>query len=216
MTETLSERLRSTVAHLSTIAPPQLFSVFGAEQRRLAGEHDPATPIQVGASLPTATLADPAGREVTVPAAQRPTVVVFYRGAWCPYCNVALGAYQREVLPELLEQGVDFVAISPQGPDGSLTVAEQNDLAFPVLTDRGNAYARSLGLTFELTEDVQEAQLAFGNDFATINADGDWTLPKPTVIVTDREGVVRFVDVRADYTGRTEPEAILQAVRSLP
>ena len=107
------------------------------------------------------------------------------------------------------------MAISPQGPDGSLTVAEKNELTFPVLTDVGSEYARSLGLAFDLTDDVKAAQLAFGNDFADINSGGEWALPKPTVLVVDAQGTVRFVDVRPDYTERAEPADILAAVREL-
>ncbi len=213
MTETLDDRLRGTVEHLSTIAPPDLFGVFAGEQRRLASTDSAQGRIAVGDVLPRVTLPDATGRAVELPTG--PSVIVFYRGAWCPYCNVALAAYQGEVLPAATEQGVTFVAISPQGPDGSLSIAETNSLTFPVLTDRASAYARSLGLVFDLAEDVKQAQLAFGNDFTTINAGGEWSLPKPTVLVVDAEGVVRFADVRPDYTQRTEPAAILDALASL-
>jgi peroxiredoxin len=212
MTETLDARLQNTVAHLQTIAPPELFAVFGAEQQRLAATDDAAGRIAVGDVLPSATLPDALGRAVTLPAG--PTVVVFYRGAWCPYCNVALAAYQAEVLPVAREVGAQLVAVSPQAPDGSLTIAEKNGLEFPVLTDAASAYARSLGLVFDLTSEVQDAQLALGNDFTAINAGSDWSLPKPTVIVTDVEGIVRFVDTRPDYTQRTEPAAIVNALRA--
>ncbi len=214
MTETLGNRLQATVEHLGEIAPADLLGVFAAEQRRLADTDRTDGRITVGDHLPDATLPDAAGRPVEI-LSGRPAVIVFYRGAWCPYCNVALAAYQREVLPELIELNVSLVAISPQGPDGSLTIAEQNELSFPVLTDTGGAYARSLGIAFDLDDDVKQAQLAFGNDFTAINAGGEWALPKPTVLVVDADGVVRFVDVRPDYTERTEPSAVLDAVRAL-
>ncbi|WP_349505686.1 peroxiredoxin-like family protein, partial [Nocardioides kribbensis] len=210
----LAGRLAATVAHVRGIAPPDLFDVFAAEQRRLADAPEPPAQIRVGDRLPQSHLTDHAGRPVAVPG-DGPVVLVFYRGAWCPYCDVALRAYQRELLPELTERGVRLVAISPQGPDGSLSAAEAAALTFPVLSDVGNGYARMLGLTFDLDPEVQEAQLAFGNDFTTINADGDWTLPRPTVVVADAHGVVRFVDVRPDYTERTEPAEVLAAVRAL-
>lgn len=215
-TETLNARLSTTKDGLAEIAPPELFGVFGAEQTRLVDTTDLRTTVQVGDVVPDAALVDEIGKSVTLSelVLDGPAVLVFYRGAWCPYCNVALAAYQQEVLPELTAAGVPLVAISPQGPDGSLTVAQTNALAFPVLTDAGSAYAKQLGIVFPLTEEVQAAQLAFGNDFTAINADGEWELPMPTVLVIDSARTVRFLDVHPDYTTRTEPRAILQAVRA--
>lgn len=211
---TLNTRLSQTKNGLAEIAPPELFGVFSAEQARLDQTTDRDRHVKVGDVVPAFSLPAAAGgtRTLDDALAHGPAVLVFYRGAWCPYCNVALKAYQQEVLPQLTELGVPLVAISPQGPDGSLTIAQTNELGFPVLTDHGSAFAHQLGIVFTLTEDVQEAQLAFGNDFTQINAGGEWQLPMPTVLVVDQDRTVRFVDVRPDYTTRTEPVAILDAV----
>lgn len=216
-TATLNDRLTQTKQGLAEIAPPELFGVFSAEQERLAATEDPAAYVTVGTQVAPFALPDAHGATVSLddlltgPA----TVLVFYRGAWCPYCNVALKAYQAELVPALTELGVTLAAVSPQGPDGSLTVEQSNALTFPVLTDAGSALARELGLVFELTDDVKAAQLAFGNDFTAINASGEWALPKPTVLVVDAARTVRFVDVQADYTLRTEPGAVLDAARAV-
>jgi len=213
----LAPRLEDTKAHLGTIAPAELLSVLGEEQARLVRQEstEPALGrISVGHRLPTVVLPDHTGREVTV-GVDNPAVVVFYRGAWCPYCNVALSAYQHEVLPVARELGVAFVAISPQGPTGSEEIARGNELTFPVLTDEGGRYADLLGLRFDLTDDVAEVHRALGNDFDSINAGSEWSLPRPTVIVTDADGVVTYVDVQADYTRRTEPADVVAAVRAV-
>ena len=210
---TLTSRLDDSVAHLATLAPAELLGVLKAEQERLVATDDASARVQVGHEFPQAQLPDAHGR--LVPVVDGPTVVVFYRGAWCPFCNVALGAYQRELLPELEELGVRFVALSPQGPSGSAEIAQSNDLTFPVLTDTGSRLAHVLGLDFELADDVSDVHRALGNDFSTINAGGEWGLPRPTVVVVDAARVVTFVDVQADYTRRTEPAAILAAVRAL-
>ena len=214
---TLATRLEDTRAHLQQVAPPELFRVFGAEQSRLEETTDRSAHVQVGDVLPPVTLTGADGAPVQLDAlvATGPAVLVFYRGAWCPYCNVALRAYQAEVLPEVSALGGTLVAISPQGPDGSLTVQQANELTFPVLTDAGSAYAAQLGLVFALTDEVKQAQLALGNDFTAINADGEWELPMPTVLVLDGSRTVRFVDVRPDYTTRTEPSAVVEALRAL-
>ena len=216
-TETLNTRLARTKDGLAEIAPPVLFGVFAAEQDRLADTHDPSQHVEVGDTVAAFTLPDAQGGTVSLAdlLTDGPAVLVFYRGAWCPYCNVALKAYQDEVLPTLAGLGVPLVAISPQGPDGSLTVTETNGLGFPVLTDAGSAYARELGIVFALTPDVQDAQVAFGNDFGQINAGGEWELPMPTVLVVDRDRRVVFADVRPDYTTRTEPAQVLDAVRTV-
>jgi len=214
MTQTLTARLDDSVVQLAGLAPADLLTVLAAEQRRLAASDDPHARLQVGDLFPLVSLGDAEGRQVPV-VEGRATVVVFYRGAWCPFCNVALNAYQREVLPELTARGIGFVAISPQGPDGSTSIAETNSLTFPVLSDAGGALARELGLAFDLAADVREVHEALGNDFSVLNSGGEWALPKPTVLLVDADRVVRFVDVQADYTRRTEPQAILDAVRAL-
>lgn len=214
MTQTLTSRLDDSVVLLAGLAPADLLGVLASEQQRLAATDDPQGRLAVGDYFPQVSLSDAEGRRVPV-LDGRATVVVFYRGAWCPFCNVALNAYQREVLPELQERGVGFVAISPQGPDGTADIAETNALTFPVLTDAGGALAREIGLAFDLADDVRTVHEKLGNDFSAINAGGEWALPKPTVLVVDAEGVVRFVDVQADYTRRTEPRAVLDAVRAL-
>ena len=212
--ESLDTRLSDTKHGLAEIAPPDLFGVFAAEQDRLDRTTDRNGHVKVGDTVPDFSLPTADGSTVALDDLLRngPAVLVFYRGAWCPYCNVALKAYQQQMLPRLTELAVPLVAISPQGPEGSLTAAETNELGFPVLTDRGSAYAQQLGIVFELSEDVQQAQLAFGNDFAVLNAGGEWRLPMPTVLVVGQDRTVRFVDIRPDYTTRTEPAAVLAAV----
>ena len=147
-TATLHTRLDETKTGLTDLAPAELLDVFAAEQVRLEATTDRTGTVQVGDVVPDVTLPDAHGKPVQLAdlVADGPAVVVFYRGAWCPYCNVALKAYQDEVLPTLEALNVPLVAVSPQGPDGSLTIAEKNALAFPVLTDQGSALARQLGL----------------------------------------------------------------------
>jgi peroxiredoxin len=144
-----------------------------------------------------------------------PAVLVFYRGGWCPYCNVALRSYQAELLPQLEGVGVKMVAISPQRPDRSLSTQEKAQLAFDVLSDSGNALAGVLGIVDDGSDKVRAAQAAFGLDLAQVNDGGDVRLPMPAVIVIDANRRVRWADVHPDYTTRTEPAAIVDVVKSL-
>ncbi|MGH7747832.1 MAG: peroxiredoxin-like family protein, partial [Candidatus Dormibacteria bacterium] len=149
---------------------------------------------------------------VATVAAARAAVVVFYRGAWCPYCNVALRTYQEQLASELDHRGIALVAISPQTPDGSLTMREKNELGFPVLSDPGNRIATALGILTGPSDDVRAAQNALGLDLTVVNADGTTGLPMPTVVLLDADGILRWIDVHPDYTTRTEPAEVLAAV----
>jgi peroxiredoxin len=163
------------------------------------------------------TLADATGKAVSLSdlVADGPVVLVFYRGGWCPYCNLALHTYQSELVPQLDRYGATLAAISPQKPDEALTTAEKHALEFPVLSDHGARIARRLGVAFQPADEVLEAQRALGLDIRDGNADGAAELPMPTVLVVDRNRVVRFADVQPDYTSRTEVQAIIAALAEL-
>ncbi len=109
--------------------------------------------------------------------------------------------------------GASLVAISPQTPDGSLTMVEKHDLQFDVLSDADNAVARQFGLVYTVPPHMQEAVLKLGNDLRTTN--GTWDLPIPATYVLDRAGFIRLAYVEGDYTQRLEPTRILEALRSL-
>ncbi len=117
--------------------------------------------------------------------------------------------YQRELLPELAAFGAQLVAISPQSPDQSLSTVEKAELDFTVLSDPGNRVARSIGIVFQQSGEVLEAQRKLGLDLAQVNAEGSTQLPRPTVLIVDKDRTVRFVDVQPDYTARTEVADIL-------
>jgi peroxiredoxin len=139
-------------------------------------------------------------------------VVVLYRGAWCPYCNVALRTYQAELVPALTERGVALIAISPQTPDGSMSSVELNDLTYTVASDPGNQLAVALGVETQPSGDALAAQVSLGLDLTERNADRRTTLPMPTVVVLDGAGVIRWIDVHPNYATRTEVRDILAAV----
>ncbi|MGH2796328.1 MAG: peroxiredoxin-like family protein [Thermoleophilaceae bacterium] len=137
---------------------------------------------------------------------------MLYRGAWCPYCNAALRTYQQELLPRLAERGAALIAVSPQKPDGSLSMQEKNALKFPVLSDPGNAIARALGVLTTPSDEALATQREHGLDLTETNADGTAELPMPTTAVLDATGRLRWLDVHPDYTTRSEPDAILDAL----
>ena len=189
-------------------------NAFTREQAALAAAGAPTGLFPLGVPIPDAELLDAHGAKTTLYAeiAGRPAVIVLYRGAWCPYCNVALRKYQQELLPRLLERGVVLIAVSPQKPDGSLSMQEKNTLEFPVLSDPGNSIARALGVLTAPSAEVLIAQREHGLDLTKTNADGTPQLPMPTTVVLDAAGRLRWLDVHPDYTTRSEPDAILEAL----
>lgn len=146
--------------------------------------------------------------------ARGPLVVCFYRGGWCPYCNLELRAYQK-ILAEIRELGADFVAISPQLPDESLTMAAKGNLTFEVLSDTGNSLAEHLGLVHELPESIIDLYRSIGNDLERINGNMRWTLPIPATYIIAQDGTVVEAFIQPDYTLRMEPGEVLKKLREM-
>ena len=194
--------------------PAEVAAAFAAEQRELAAAELPAGTAQPGDRMPDGELLDATGQPTTLAQTlgARPAVIFFYRGGWCPYCNITLRAYQAQLVPALAERGIPLVAISPQTPDGSLSTKETKELTFTVLSDPGNQIAGQLGIITAPTEGARAAQLQLGLDLTQVNADGTTGLPMPTVIIADTAGVIRWIDVHRDYTTSTELDQILQAI----
>jgi peroxiredoxin len=214
---TIAEHTRELAKSQAAAPASDVMSAFGREQAALA-TFEPIGVITPGAKLPEVELLDSHGLPTSLPAVLdgRRAVLVFYRGAWCPYCNIALNAYQAELLPELEQLGVVLVAVSPQAPDGSLSMQEKNNLRFAVLSDPGNRLVASVGILTAPSEKARAAQVQLGLDLEAINADGTTALPMPTTLILDPDLTVRWVDVHPDYTTRSEPAAILEALDALP
>jgi len=214
---TIAEQVKEVNATAASRLPEQVVAVFAADQAALAAVGVPAGAIAVGDTLSPFALPDATGQTRTLEelTAEGPAVIVFYRGGWCPYCNVALRTYQRDLLPKLAAYSARLVAISPETPDASLSTQEKAELTFTVLSDPDAELAGSLGITFEPSVDGLAAQRELGVDIRTTRADNGTVLPMPTVLVVDRDHVVRFVDIHPDYTGRTEVNDILTALQTL-
>src|SRR5277367_7145606 len=194
--------------------PVDVVEVFDQSIRDLVDQGVPADTIKVGDRLESFTLDDASGTPVSLDQILEagPAVIVFYRGGWCPFCNLALRTYQRELFPQLGAWGATLAAISPQTPDQSLSTAEKAALSFEVLSDSGSRLARRIGIAFEQAEEVLGAQRKLGLDLAQVNEEGSTELPMPTVLIVDPDRTVRFVDVHPDYTNRTEVADIVAAL----
>jgi peroxiredoxin len=170
--------------------------------------------LKVGDKAPLFNLKDPDGHPVSSIdlLAKGPLVLTFYRGVWCPYCNMELQALQ-DFLPLLQDAGASLLAISPQIAANSRKSMRTNGLTFPILSDTHNDVAHALGLRFELPDYLIELYKNLRNDLPTFNDDPSWTLPMPARYVIGQDGVIRYAEVNPDYTQRPEPEAMLDAIR---
>lgn len=141
-----------------------------------------------------------------------PLVVSFYRGVWCPYCNLELKALQG-AMSAIDAAGGALVAISPQTPPNSRRAARENGLDFQILSDAGNSVADAFGLRWRLPDDLLQTYKDLGIDLALINGDASGTLPMPARYVIARNGTVVYAEVNPDYMRRPEPELLLPALR---
>ena len=196
---------------------PELAEVFAREQAQLVAAGLSSTVVSTGDTLPDATLvrADGTSVDLAQELSGSPAVLVFYRGAWCPYCNITLRHYNENLAPALTGRGVRLIAISPQTPEGTEAAILKYNLSFTVLSDPGNALAARLGIVTAPSADARGAHTQLGFDVANSNADSTAAIPFPTVLVIGADGAITFADVHVDYTSRTEVPAILEAVDAL-
>jgi peroxiredoxin len=143
-----------------------------------------------------------------------PVIITFYRGNWCPYCNMELRAFQQ-ALPEITAVGASLVAISPEAPDQSLSTAEKGALKFEVLSDVGQKIGRAFGLVYDFTDELKRLYRQLGNDLEAHNdTPGEWALPVSATYVLDRSGRIAFADVGMDYRDRADPIDVLEFLKS--
>lgn len=172
--------------------------------------------LKVGDKVPNFTLSNAVGKKIELQQQLQsgPVVICFYRGQWCPYCNLELRAFQ-EYLPQIQNLGASLIAISPQTPDNSLSTVEKNELTFEVLSDVGNQVARQFGLIFTLPEELRPIYQGFGIDLPAHNGDTTFELPIPATYVIAPDGTVIHAFVDPDYTKRLDPQEVVQALHGI-
>jgi len=214
-TPTYADQRDEFNAELAAQAPAEVLAGFGRIVAEQAAVDYAARAPKVGDRAPDFTLPDQLGRQVSLAGEleQGPVVLIFYRGEWCPYCNLMLRTYGSRAA-DFSERGARLLAVSPQTPGNSLTMAEKHSLEFPVLSDEGGDVIGTYGLKYDVDGQSRELLEAVGNDVGKFNGKGGWILPAPAVFVIDRDGIVRFVGVNGDYTQRVEPDEALAVLES--
>lgn len=170
---------------------------------------------KVGEKFPEFALPNQNGEVVRLSdlLAKGPVVVSFFRGLWCPYCNIEVKAL-AEAQEEIAALGASLVLVSPQTVEFSAKTVRQHKLGFDALSDEGNAFARSLGTVFTLPEDVKAIYQAFGISLPAHNGDESWDLPMPARFAIGTDGTVLWADINPDYTKRPDPAETIAALKA--
>jgi|GEM_PF-142365 len=212
---TLKERLEALKAKFQETAAPEIAQAYqqGIDELAQSGIVDKAK--KVGEQAPMFELPNVAGQPVKLEdlLKQGPVVLVWYRGAWCPYCNVQLQALQ-EALPRITEQGARVLALSPQKPEHSAKAVQESKLGFELLADAGNKTAKQYGIAYKLP-DVVAQHLTQQVDFNAYNGDASNELPLSATYIIDGGGVIRYAFLNADFRLRAEPADIVAALKTL-
>lgn len=212
----ISTALQQTVETLRNALPAEIFNAIGQSITDLKETGIEAKAPKIGDRITLPVLEDAYGGHIDLAGLAQTghLVISFYRGGWCPYCSVELRGLSA-VADRLKQQGVALVAISPETPENASETSAKNALGFPVAVDRGNQFARSLGIVFPLPENLRPPYRQIGIDLASWNGDDSHELPLPATLIVDREGIVRFIEADADFTRRTEPEDLVAALATI-
>ncbi len=209
----LAKELAERSAEFADKADPEMLRIFTEAIDRLAESGVLEGVKTKGDKAPDFELSDANGNTVNFKdlLAEGPVVLTFYRGGWCPYCNLQLRAYQ-ENLDKFQALGANLVAISPEKPDNSLDTTEKNELEFAVLSDPGNEVADKFGLRYEIDPVLTER---FAPILEGYNGDESHTLPLTATYVINTDGTIKFSYITADYKLRAEPSDIINALKHI-
>lgn len=205
------EALKELKGNMAKMLPADALDTFSADAEALQKEHTSVLKLHAGDKAPDFTLSNAKNESVNLYSVLKTdrVVLTFYRGAWCPYCNLSLNQLQS-ILPEIKQAGARLIAISPQTPDASLSLQEKNNLQFEVLSDNGNLIAKSYTTVHPNPEKTLGKMSELGLDYDSFNADEDSELPVPATFIIERNATVSFAKSEgADYRNRVEASEII-------
>jgi len=208
------DSLKGLIQQLGEMLPEDKLAIFNHDAEQLAETYRSPLKLDKGDKAPSFSLPNADGKTIALEdlLQQGPVVLTFYRGTWCPYCNLELKTYQQ-ILPQIKQAGASFVAVSPMTPDNSLQMKDSNELEFEVLSDVGNKVAARYTTIMKNPETSIQAMTDLGYDFHSFYDDTSAELPVPAIFVIAKNGTVVFAgSAGGDYRERTEPQAILDAL----
>ena len=209
----LAKQIEQFNNELATQVPQEVLEAFGKSIEDLQKKKIEEKSIKLGEIMPEFLLPNVKNEIINSNEILKngKMIIAFYRGSWCPYCNLELKILQDH-LPKIKDKNATLVAISPQSPDNSLTVVEKHNLTFEVLTDTDNLFAKQLGISFELQDFVLPYYQALGIDLMHFNKNNDNSLPVPAVFVIDQNGKIIYKFVDANYMNRIDIDELLQTL----
>ncbi|MGB5645540.1 peroxiredoxin-like family protein [Muriicola sp.] len=214
-TNSYQENLKELRTNLGTMIPKDALNVFDQDAENLQLNHTSILKLQVGDKAPDFALSNATDRTTKLSEllTKGKVVLTFYRGSWCPYCNLQLAHYQK-ALNEIHDLGAELVAISPQTPDESLNVKEKNELNFEVLSDNGNIVARKYTTVFKNADAPVNTMTELGFDFDVHYSDDSRELPIPAVFVIEKDATISFAkSLGGDYRNRVEVSEIINSLK---
>jgi len=217
MSESLNQLLADLHAERLATWEPAALQVNIDQRQRLVNEARVDDFVKAGDTLEPFTLLKVEGGSLSRDEllANGPAVLIFFRFAGCPACNITLPYYQRQLYPRLHALGVPLVAVSPQVPEKLVEIKTRHNLDLQVASDPDNRLGRRLGILYSFDEASRKAALAKGKSIGETTGTGTWELPQPTVVVIAKDGTVAFAEVSPDWLVRTEAEPVLRAVEQL-
>ncbi len=213
----LQDRLDALRTKFETeMAPPEVVAVLHRVTADLIASGQAERVLKAGDHAPAFALPDPDGKIVSSRdlLAHGPLVLTFYRGAWCPFCNLDLQALEA-ARPDIEARGASLIAISQQTAANSRKSQRSNNLGFPIVVDKGGELADQFGLRWHLPPDLQAVHKQLGADLTAFNGEGSWTLPMPARYVIGPDGIIAYAEVNADYTRRPEPADVFPVLDRL-
>ncbi|MDG3085066.1 peroxiredoxin-like family protein [Vibrio hannami] len=197
-------------------APAPAYEAFNRSTQELIESGQADNALKVGNEAPDFVLSDSEGNDVALKTllANGPVVISFYRGVWCPYCNIELQALEAAA-KDIAAKGATLVAISMQGAADSRKSQRDNNLSFPILTDNAGELANKFGIRWQVQDYVIEFKKMFNVVLPDIHGDGQWNLPMPARYVIDTDGTIAYAEVNPDYTQRPEPSDLFPVLDSL-
>jgi peroxiredoxin len=197
-------------------APAEVVAVMRKATADLIASGQAEKALKAGMRAPEFALPDAHGQvQRSAELLQKgPLVLTFYRGVWCPYCNMDLQAIEAAA-NDIRALGASLVAISPQTAPSRRKSERENALSFPILSDHGNVVANEYGLRFRVPDALIAVYKGFGIDLPIGNGEDSWTLPMPARYVIRTDGVIAYAEVNADYTRRPDPSELLPVLSRL-
>ena len=213
---TLEQMIADLQAETLPNIPQEILQTMMQATQELVASGIAGKAVQAGEQAPEFTLLNTRAKPVSLASLleQGPVVLNFYRGAWCPYCNLELKAL-HDVLPEITALGASLVSISPNVMEKSAAFASDNPFGFDILSDVDNIVAHEYRLVFTLADKLRPIYDQFGIDLPVFDGNDRFELPMPATYVLRPDGKVAAGFVHEDYTQRMEPAAIIESLEQV-